>query len=342
MNREALIRTAEEIFVPGKGVIAADESAPTCQARFDAVGLPYTEENRRAYRELLFTADGLEQYISAVILYDETIRQRSTSGVPFAKVLAEKGIVPGIKVDLGAKELALHPGEKITEGLDGLRERFVEYKAMGARFAKWRAVVAIGPNIPSPACLRANAHALARYSALCQEVDIVPILEPEVLMDGDHEIERSFEATTLLLKEVFKELADQGVLIDGAVLKTNMVIAGKDASSQSSPEEVAEATLKCLRAIVPDTVPGVLFLSGGQGDEQATANLNAIEKRGPFPWPLTFSYSRAIQNPVLKIWAQNPSGNVALAQQVLLFRSRMNALAAAGKYSEDMEQQRPY
>lgn len=342
MDKTTLTKIANQMVAPGKGLIAADESAGTCQKRFDAVGVPCTEENRRVYRQTLFTAPGLEEYVSGVILYDETIRQESDTGERFSDLLAKKGILPGIKVDAGAKDFALHGDEKVTEGLDGLRERLAEYKTYGAAFAKWRAVITIGPDMPSQACIHANAHAMARYAALCQEAGIVPIVEPEVLIDGDQSIERSFEVTSDILKSTFVGLADQGVMLEGAILKASMVIAGKKAAKQSIPEEVAEATVRCLKENVPANLAGVVFLSGGQGDEQATENLNAMNKVGGVSWPLTFSYSRAIQNPVLKIWAESPSANVGKAQRALLFRSKMNSLAAEGKYSNEMEKERPY
>ncbi len=342
MNKDILIQTAKQMVAQGKGIIAADESSGTCQKRFDAVGLPCTEETRRAYRGAIIETRGVEEYISGIILYDETIRQKNDAGISFSRILAEKGMIPGIKVDAGAKDLALHPNEKITEGLDGLRERLAEYFAMGARFAKWRAVITIGENIPSPACIETNAHALARYAALCQEANIVPMVEPEVLIDGDHDIEKSYEATEKTLKQMFKEMEVQGVAPEGAILKASMVIAGKSAAKQSSPQEVADATVKCLMASVPQNLAGVVFLSGGQTDEQASANLNAMNKLGSRPWPLSFSYSRAIQNPVLKIWAANPAENKEKAQAALLFRSKMNSLASQGKYSPDLEKERPY
>ncbi len=326
----------------GKGIIAADESSATCQKRFDAVGVPCTEENRRAYRETIITAPGLEQYVSGIILYDETIRQETSDGEPFAETLAKKGILPGIKVDGGVKELALHAGEKITEGLDGLRDRLVEYNTLGAKFAKWRAVIMIGQGIPSDACIHANAHAMARYAALCQEAGIVPIVEPEVLIDGDHSIEQCYEASVRTLKKTFEELAGQDVLLEGVILKASMVIAGKKAAKQSAVEEVSKETLRALKETVPANLAGVVFLSGGQGDEQATEHLNAMNAAGKMPWPLSFSYARAIQNPVLKLWAENPSANVPKAQATLLFRSKMNGLAAQGKYSSEMEKERPY
>jgi fructose-bisphosphate aldolase class I len=341
---EKLIQTAKELMAVGKGIIAADESAVTCEKRFTAVSVPCTEETRRAYREVLLGAPEVEQYVSGVILFDETIRQKSADGTLFPELLANKGIIPGIKVDGGVKELALHPGEKITEGLDGLRERLAEYAKQGARFAKWRAVITIGEGMPSVACISTNAHALARYAALCQEAGIVPIVEPEVLIDGDHTIEQSYEATAAILKKTFEEVKDQDVLLEGMILKASMVIAGKSAEHQSTPEEVAEQTTKCLLENVPHNLAGVVFLSGGQSDEQATANLNAMNKIPGLPWKLTFSYSRAIQNSVLKIWAQNPASeeNIAAARAALLFRTKMNSFAAKGKYADEMESERPY
>ncbi|MBI2610375.1 fructose-bisphosphate aldolase class I [Candidatus Kaiserbacteria bacterium] len=342
MNLDVLKKIAKQMVAPGKGIIAADESSGTCKKRFDAVGVECTEENRRLYRTMMFETPSLEQFVSGVILYDETIRQKGSDGTAVSEILSKKGILPGIKVDAGAKDLALHPDEKVTEGLDGLRERLAEYKGFGAKFAKWRAVITIGENIPSEACIFANAHALARYAALCQETDIVPIVEPEVLIDGDHTIERCYEVTETTLEEVFEELNREGVAPEGTILKASMVIAGKKSPKQSSVEEVAEATLRVLNATVPKNLAGVVFLSGGQGDEQATAHLNKMNQSGKQPWPLSFSYSRAIQNPVLKKWAENPAANVKAAQDTLLFRSKMNALATQGKYSDEMEKDRPY
>ncbi len=342
MNAETLKKTAKQMVASGKGIIAADESTPTCQKRFEAVGVPCTEENRRAYRETIITAPSLEQYVSGIILYDETIRQATSDGEPFSVTLANKGILPGIKVDAGAKDLALHSGEKVTEGLDGLRERLAEYSNFGAKFAKWRAVITIGKNMPSSACIQANAHAMARYAALCQEAGIVPIVEPEVLIDGDHSIEQCYEASVAILKKTFEELAGQDVMLEGTILKASMVIAGKSAVKQSTVEEVAKETLRALKETVPANLAGIVFLSGGQGDEQATEHLNAMNSAGKHPWPLSFSYARAIQNPVLKLWAENPSANVPKAQETLLFRSRMNSLATQGKYSSEMEKGRPY
>lgn len=347
MDVSILRKTAKQMVTAGRGIIAADESASTCEKRFTAVGVLCTEGNRRAYRQTILTASGLEQYVSGIILYDETIRQETDGGERFPDVLAKSGILPGIKVDLGAKDLALHPGEKVTEGLDGLRERLAEYKTFGAMFAKWRAVITIGQGIPSDACIHANAHAMARYAALCQEADIVPIIEPEVLIDGDHSIEACYEVTVRTLKETFEHVKGQGVMLEGVILKASMVIAGKKAAKQSTPAEVAQQTIKALKETVPKELAGVVFLSGGQGDEQATANLNEMNRStaltaGKAPWPLSFSYARAIQNPVLKIWAENPNANVAKAQEALLFRSKMNSLATLGKYSEEMEKARTY
>jgi fructose-bisphosphate aldolase class I len=342
MNADILKKTAKQMVAPGKGIIAADESDKTCQKRFDSVGVECTEENRRQYRQLILMAPDIEKYVSGVILHDETIKQKNDAGENFAAVLAKRGILPGIKVDGGLDDLALHPGEKVTKGLDGLRERFVEYAKFGAKFAKWRAVITIGQGIPTEACIHANAHAMARYAALCQEADIVPIVEPEVLIDGDHTIEQCYEATLAAQKKLFHELQGQDVMLEGVVLKASMVIAGKQAAKQSTPQEVAQWSIKCLKEAVPPTLAGVVFLSGGQGDEQATANLDAMNKIGGTPWPLSFSYARAIQNPALKIWAQDTKNNVGKAQEALLFRSKMNSLAAQGTYSDAMEKERGY
>lgn len=342
MNAELLKNTARQMVAPGKGLIAADESSGTCQKRFDAVGVECNEENRRQYRQMIVMAPDLETYVSGIILYDETIRQKNDAGENFAASLGRRGVLPGIKVDTGAHALALHAGEKVTEGLDGLRTRLEDYKQYGAMFAKWRAVITIGQNIPSDACIHANAHAMARYAALCQEQDIVPIVEPEVLIDGDHTIEQSYEATLRAQKKLFEELQGQNVMLEGVILKTSMVIAGKKAATQSSAKEVAEWTLKCLKEAVPANLAGVVFLSGGQGDEQATENLNEMNKIGGTPWPLSFSYARAIQNPALSIWAQDLKNNVSKAQSALTFRSRMNSLAATGKYDSALEKERGY
>lgn len=342
MDLNILTNTAKQMVAPGKGILAADESSSTIKKRFDSVQVADNEENRRAYRDMLLTTSGLEAYISGVILYDETIRQKASDGTPFAEVLSKKGILPGIKVDAGAKDMALHPEEKVTEGLDKLRERLAEYKSLGAKFAKWRAVITIGADIPTEACVSANAHAMARYAALCQEVDIVPIVEPEVLMDGDHSIERCFEVTEEVLEEHFEELERQGVAPEGTILKASMVIAGKKAPKQATVEEVADQTVRLLTAEVPKNLTGIVFLSGGQTDEQSTANLNAMNKIGNLSWPLSFSYGRALQNAALKIWAADMKNNVAKAQAALLFRSKMCSLAAQGKYSDEMEKERPY
>ena len=342
MDLDSLKATAKQMVAPGRGIIAADESSATCQKRFDSVGIPCTEETRRAYRDLIITANGLEKYISGIILFDETIRQKASDGSPFPEVLSKKGILPGIKVDKGLKDLALHRGEQVAEGLDGLRERLAEYKALGAKFAKWRIVINIGAGIPSTACIIVNAHVLARYAAACQEADIVPMVEPEVLIEGEHTIEQCYSATAAILEKTFEELAAQNVALEGVMLKTSMVIAGKKATKQSSVQEVADATLKCLRENVPSNLAGVVFLSGGQGDEQASAHLDAMNKEGKQSWPLSFSYARAIQNPVLKLWAADIQNNVGKAQEALLFRSKMNSLAATGTYSKDLETSRPY
>lgn len=351
MNADILKTTAKQMVAPGKGLLAADESSSTCQKRFDSVGVECTEENRRQYRQLIVMAPDLEKYVSGVILHDETIRQKNDTGENFVAVLAKRGVLPGIKVDAGLDDLALHPGEKVTKGLDGLRERFTEYQKFGAKFAKWRAVITIGQGIPTEACIHANAHAMARYAALCQEADIVPIVEPEVLIDGEHSIEQCYKATLAAQKKLFDELKGQDVMLDGVVLKASMVIAGKGAKSdqggsasgrQSTPQEVAEMTLKCLKEAAPANLAGVVFLSGGQGDEQATENLDAMNKIGGTPWPLSFSYSRAIQNPVLKIWSQDIKANVKKAQLALIHRAQMNSFATQGKYTSDLETKRPY
>jgi fructose-bisphosphate aldolase class I len=327
---------ARSLVATGKGILAADESAPTIEKRFKTVSVPSTEENRRAYRELLFTTPGVQEFVSGVILFDETLRQKASDGAPFPEILSRRGIIPGIKVDLGAKALAEFPGEKITEGLDGLRERLAEYVALGARFAKWRAVIAIGDGIPTAYCLEANAHALARYAALCQEAGLAPIVEPEVLMDGSHTIERCEEVTTTALSLVFSELVEHRVALEGALLKPNMVISGKECPKQSSIAEVAGASVRCLRRVVPPAVPGIVFLSGGQTAEQATEHLNAMNAIGTHPWELSFSYGRALQDPVLKAWRGNPA-NVRLAQEALYRRARCNGAARSGKYTKEME-----
>jgi len=339
MNQDQLKTTARAMLTTGKGLLAADESSATVAKRFEAVNLENTEENRRQWRQLLLTADGIEQYISGIILYDETIRQKDDNGTPFPEALKQKGIIPGIKVDTGAKDLALHPGEKVTEGLDGLRERFAEYYQMGARFAKWRAVITIGDNIPSVACYKANAHGMARYAALAQEAGIVPIVEPEILLDGNHSIERCYNVTAETLDEIFVALKDQDVLMEGVILKASMVLSGKDAPDRADVQTVAVQTVKVLKEHVPENIAGIVFLSGGQDEEEATAHLDAMHKLGDLPWPLTFSYSRAIQNPVLDLWAKGEKEKAAAAY---LFRSQADSLASQGKWSEDFEKNRPY
>jgi fructose-bisphosphate aldolase class I len=334
---------ARALVAPGKGILAADESDGTIKKRFDSIGIESTEDNRRAYRDLLFTTERAEEFISGVILFDETIRQPALDGTPFPKLLDRKGIIPGIKVDKGAKPLAKAPGESVTEGLDGLRERLDEYRELGARFAKWRAVIAIGTDpmahtIPSEYCIWVNAHALARYAALSQEAGLVPIVEPEVLMDGDHTIERSFEVTSRTLHAVFTELRDQRVEPEDMLLKPNMVLSGYDCPEQASHDEVAELTLTCFRRHVPAAVPGIVFLSGGQTDEDATANLNAMNARGSYPWQLSFSYGRALQAPALKAWGGEPA-NVIAGQQAYYRRAKLNSAARFGQYTEEMERE---
>jgi fructose-bisphosphate aldolase class I len=337
---EKLQETAAAMVATGKGILAADESTGTIKKRFDSIKVPSTEETRRDYREMLFSArEAMSKNISAVILFDETLRQTARSGKRLVDLIAEAGAVPGIKADAGAKDLAFHPGEKVTEGLDGLRERLVAWRELGARFAKWRAVIDIGPGIPTRTCISSNAHALARYAALCQETGIVPIVEPEVVMDGPvatHDIHRCYEVTEWTLRCVFGELGEHRVRLDAMVLKPNMVIAGKNAREQASPEQVAEFTLRCLKATVPPAVPGIAFLSGGQSDEQATHHLSLMNMIGGVPWRLTFSYGRALQAAPLKAWGGKPE-NVAAGQRAFAHRARMNALATLGKWSKDLE-----
>ncbi len=328
--------TARVLVAEGKGILAADESDGTIKKRFDPIGVESTEENRRAYRDLLFTTEGAEEYISGVILFDETIRQSSADGTPFPKLLGRKGIIPGIKVDKGAKPLALAEGETITEGLDGLRERLAEYRELGARFAKWRATYSISDQLPSEYCMWTNAHALARYAALCQEAEIVPIVEPEVLMDGGHTIERSFHVTSRVLFAVFTELADQKVQLEGTLLKPNMVLSGYEASDRAGVDAVAEETIRCFKRHVPAAVPGIVFLSGGQSDEDATAHLNAMNKLGPHPWQLSFSYGRALQAPALKAWAGK---DVDAGKRAFYHRAKMNSAARSGLYAPEMERE---
>src|SRR6266516_4322736 len=333
-----LHETAKALVAEGKGILAADESTSTIKKRFDSIDVESTEENRRAYRDLLFTTPGVEEYISGVILYDETIRQSSADGTPFPKLLASKGIVPGIKVDKGAKPLAHAQGETVTEGLDGLRTRLEEYRGLGARFAKWRATYSITDELPSQYCEWTNAHALARYAALCQETGIVPIVEPEVLMDGTHTIERAYHVTSRVLYALYTELFDQRVDIAGTLLKPHMVLSGYAASNRAGADEVAEWTLKCFYKHVPAAVPGIVFLSGGQTDEDATAHLNAINARGPHPWQISFSYGRALQAPAIKAWAGKPE-NVEAGQHAYYHRAKMNSAARTGMYAPEMERE---
>jgi fructose-bisphosphate aldolase, class I len=339
MDQQELIGTAQAMMRAGKGLLAMDESHPTCHKRFAKLGIPQTVEARRAWRELILTTPKLGESISGAILFDETIRQSKKDGTPFVRLLIDAGIVPGIKVDAGATELAGHPGEKVTEGLDGLRERLAEYGQMGAKFAKWRAVITIGDGIPSRGCLNANAHALARYAALCQEAGLVPIVEPEVLMDGNHTLQECARATEAALHAVFGELYRQRVLLEGMILKPNMVLAGKECATQASVEEVADATVSCLRRTVPAAVPGVAFLSGGQDAAAASARLNAMHVRwqSKLPWALTFSYSRAIQQPALDLW-KGEEGTVAAAQRALQQRAWCNSMACQGRYDPQMEE----
>jgi len=336
MDKALLEKTARAMVAQGKGLLAADESSGTCEKRFKSVNVPCTEENRRDYRELLFSTPNVAEYISGVILYDETLRQKTKDGVPMAEYLNKLGIIPGIKVDGGAKALAMCPGEQVTEGLDGLRERLKEYFELGARFAKWRAVINISKDIPSTACIEANAHALARYSALCQEANIVPIVEPEVMLDGDHSIERCFEVSEATLRALFNALAEQKVSLEHVVLKASMVLSGNKAANRAGVEEVAQRTLECLKRTVPAALPGVVFLSGGQTDEEATAHLDAMNRIGSAPWPLTYSYSRALQAAALKAWS-GQAGNVKNAQQAFHHRAKMNSLASQGKWSSALE-----
>lgn len=336
MNKAALESTAQALVPAGKGILAADESFPTIKKRFDSINVPSTETTRRDYREMLFTTPGAEEFISGVILFDETIRQEAHDGTPLREVLAGKGILPGIKVDKGAKPMAGFPGERITEGLDGLRDRLTEYRGLGARFTKWRAVITIGEGIPTRGCITANAHALARYAALSQEAGLVPIVEPEVLMDGDHTIERCAEVTEATLESVFALLFEYRVALEGMLLKPNMVLSGKACPKQASVEEVAEATVRTLRRAVPAAVPGIVFLSGGQSAELATEHLNAMNALGEHPWELSFSYGRALQQPALKAW-NGEAANVPVAQRVFYHRARCNGAARYGQYSKEME-----
>ncbi len=336
MNHAELQATARAMVAPGKGILAADESTGTIKKRFAAIQLESTEESRRRYRELLFTSPSLAEHIGGVILFDETLRQKSGDGVPFPRLLADAGVVPGIKVDKGAKPLAGFPGETVTEGLDGLRERLAEYRQLGARFAKWRAVIDIADGVPTDFGIAANAHALARYAALCQEADIVPIVEPEVLMDGDHDIERCEAVTDRVLDAVFHQLFAHRIYLEGIVLKPNMVIAGKKCPRQSSVEEVAQATIRCLRRHVPPAVPGIAFLSGGQSETEATANLDRMNRIGGVPWQLTFSYGRALQASAIQAWGGRDE-NFSAGQSAFGKRARLNGLARSGQYDAALE-----
>lgn len=338
MNLKEIIKTAKTLVADDKGLLAMDESNPTCNKRFAALGIPQNEDTRRAYREMIVNTPGLSESISGAILYDETVRQQKKDGTPFIKAIIDAGIIPGIKVDMSAKDLAGHPGEKITEGLDGLRERLKEYYKMGARFAKWRAVITLGDGIPSRGCIDANAHALARYAALCQEAGMVPVVEPEVLMNGDHSLDHCFEVTEEVLRTVFKQLYLQRVTLEGIILKPNMVLPGLTCPKQESVDAVADATVDCLLRAVPAAVPGIAFLSGGQSSELASARLNAMNVRfkNRLPWALAFSYARAIQQPAMEIW-NGQEANVLIAQQALYHRASCNRAARHGEYNDEME-----
>jgi fructose-bisphosphate aldolase, class I len=337
MNKDQLIKTAQAMVAKGKGILAADESSGTIKRRFDAIGVESSESNRRDYREMLFrTGQAMKHYISGVILYDETIRQHAMDGKPLVQLITEAGSLPGIKVDKGTKPLPFCPGEVITEGLDGLDDRLEEYKKLGAKFAKWRAVIDIGTGIPTYTAINTNSHALARYAAICQDHDIVPIVEPEVLMDGGHSIDQCSAVTEWMLHTEFADLYHQRVMLEGMVLKPNMVISGKKSANRASPEEVAEKTVAVLKRCVPPAVAGIAFLSGGQTDEEATMHLNLINQMGPLPWPVTFSYGRALQHEPQKLWA-GKAENVAAAQRAFAHRSRMNGLAAQGEWKRDLE-----
>ena len=334
MSIDQLPEIAEAMVARGKGIIAIDESNATIKKRFDSVGVENTEENRRAYREMLLTTPGLAEHISGAILYDETLRQKTKDGVPFTKVMMDNGILPGIKVDKGTTPLAGFPGEVVTDGLDGLRERLNEYAGLGAKFAKWRAVININieDGMPSDTCIEANAHALARYAALCQEAGIVPMVEPEVIMDGEHDIDDCFVVTEKVLRALFNALYQHNVMLEGTILKASMVIPGKDCPDQATAEVVADYTVQCLKSAVPAALPGIVFLSGGQSDEDATAHLNEMNKMENLPWPLSFSYGRAMQSAALKIWGQDIVNNVAKAQETVHARARDNGLAAIGEW----------
>ncbi|MGQ4584447.1 class I fructose-bisphosphate aldolase [Lysobacter sp. F60174L2] len=332
MSIEQLAETAQAMVAAGKGIIAIDESNATIKKRFDGVGVECTEENRRAYREMLLSTPKLGEHISGAILFDETLRQSTKDGVPFTKLMSDNGIIPGIKVDKGTHALAGFPGEVVTEGLDGLRARLEEYYKLGARFAKWRAVINIGETIPSGTCIDANAHALARYAALCQEQGLVPMVEPEVIMDGGHDIDECFEVTEVTLRSLFASLYEHNVMLEGTILKASMVLPGTTSSDKASVEEVAAATLQVLKSTVPATLPGIVFLSGGQSDHDATAHLDAMNRMGQHPWPLSFSYGRAMQSAALKLWSQDIAANVGKAQETVFARARDNGLAALGQW----------
>jgi fructose-bisphosphate aldolase class I len=338
METMAMITTARALVAPGKGILAADESSPTIAKRLATIGLESTEQRRRAYRELLFTTPGLGEHVSGVILFDETVRQRAADGTPLVEVLEAHGVIPGIKVDAGTKALAGFPGEVVTEGLDGLRARLDEYRSLGARFAKWRAVIRIQDDLPSTTCVEANAHALARYAALAQEAGLMPIVEPEVLMDGPHSLERCAEVTMTALRAVYDQLGRHRVVLEASLLKPNMVLPGTECAVAVSNGDVADATIRTLRQVVPAAVPGLVFLSGGQSDEQATARLDALNRTGPQPWQLSFSFGRALQAPVLRAWAGDDA-HVDAAQAALLHRARLNAAARSGGYRPEMEEE---
>jgi len=337
MDLDTLKQTANAMVAHGKGILAIDESMPTCKKRFDALGIDSNEENRRLYRQLLVTAQGIEESVAGYILFDETIRQKTDDGTSFVKILKNKGILPGIKLDKGAKPLALHEGEKVTEGLDGLRDRIHEYAQLGAKFAKWRSVITIGNGIPSEACIMANAHGLARYAALCQEQNIVPMVEPEILIDGNHSIKTCYEVSVKTWTILFQQLKLQGVALEGTILKTSMIISGKDALERADAQTVAEQTIKGLMQVVPANLAGVVFLSGGQSDSDSTIHLNLMHQLEiDLPWPLSFSYGRSIQRPALETWANNMSA-IKEAQEKLVHRAKMNGFASLGKYSKEME-----
>jgi fructose-bisphosphate aldolase class I len=336
MSKQELEAVAQAMVANGKGILAADESMGTIKRRFDSIKLDSNENNRRAYREMLFTTKGLEEAISGVILFDETIRTAANDGTPFPRVLSQRGIMPGIKVDKGPVEIPGFPGETVTEGLDGLRARVKEYKDLGARFAKWRAVITIGENMPTYTCLEVNAHALARYAALCQEGGLVPIVEPEVLLDGNHSVERCEEVTEATLRITFTALMRQRVHLEGIILKPSMVVSGKDNPRQAGVDEVAERTIRCLKRVVPAAVPGIAFLSGGQSAVSATEHLNAMNQLGPLPWQVSFSYARALQDPAIRVW-KGEAANVAAAQKIFYHRAKMNSAARSGSYTKEME-----